>query len=59
MEDLATEAVGLGRQVADRGQSATSGDNAKDVAFRITLLCRLREVLGEEGLVFSFSLLPK
>ena len=33
MDDLAVEAIELGRQVADRARSVCLGDNAKDVAF--------------------------
>jgi hypothetical protein len=43
MDDLATEAVGLGRQVADRAKALHLGDNAKDVAFVSRCFARLRE----------------
>jgi hypothetical protein len=33
MDDLAAEAVGLGRQVAERAKALHLGDTAKDVAF--------------------------
>lgn len=43
MEDLAAEAVGLGRQVADRAKSLHLGDNARDVAFVSRCFGRLKE----------------
>lgn len=43
MDDLATEAVGLGRQVADRAKALHLGDNAKDVAFVSRCFAGLRE----------------
>jgi hypothetical protein len=43
MEDLAAEAVGLGRQVADRAKTLHLGDNARDVAFVSRCLARLKE----------------
>lgn len=43
MDDLAVEAIELGRQVADRARSVYLGDNAKDVAFVSRCLSRLKE----------------
>tara|TARA_R110002110_G_scaffold296310_1_gene510537 strand:- start:1134 stop:1574 length:441 start_codon:yes stop_codon:yes gene_type:complete len=43
MDDLAAEAVGLGRQVADRAKALHLGDNAKDVAFVSRCFANLRE----------------
>lgn len=43
MDDLAAEAIGLGRQVADRAKMLHLGDNARDVAFVTRCLARLNE----------------
>lgn len=43
MEDLAAEAVALGRQVADRAKALHLGDNARDVAFVSRCLGHLKE----------------
>ena len=43
MDDLAAEAVGLGRQVADWAKTLHLGDNARDVAFVSRCLARLKE----------------
>ena len=43
MDDLAAEAVGLGRQVADRAKALHLGDNAKDVAFVSRCFARMKE----------------
>lgn len=43
MDDLAVEAVGLGRQVAHRAKVLNLGDNAKDVAFVSRCFARLKE----------------
>lgn len=43
IDDLAAQAVGLGRQVADRARSLHLGDTAKDVAFVSRCLGHLKE----------------
>ncbi|WP_050524259.1 hypothetical protein [Pseudorhodobacter wandonensis] len=43
MDDLAAQAVALGRQVADRAKSLHLGGNARDVAFVSRCLGRLKE----------------
>jgi hypothetical protein len=43
MDELAAEAVGLGRQVANRAKELHLGGNAKDVAFVTRCLLRLKE----------------
>ncbi|MEX1234404.1 MAG: hypothetical protein WEB56_05395 [Roseovarius sp.] len=43
LEDLATEAVGQGRHVADRAKALHLGENAKDVAFVSRCFARLKE----------------
>ena len=43
MDELAAEAVGLGRQVANRAKELHLGDNAKDVAFVTRCFARLKE----------------
>ncbi len=60
MDDLATEAVGLGRQVADRAKALRLGDNAKDVAFVSRCFAGLREVLAKKSIgVFITPSLPR
>lgn len=53
MDDLAAEAVGLGRQVAERAKALHLGDTAKDVAFVSRCLARLKDRQpfdeGDEG----------
>lgn len=43
MDDLAVEAVDLGRQLAERATALHLGDNAKDVAFVARCFARLKE----------------
>ncbi|MCQ0093551.1 hypothetical protein [Roseovarius sp. M141] len=43
MDDLAAQAVALGRQIANRAKSLHLGDNARDVAFVSRCLGRLKE----------------
>jgi hypothetical protein len=43
MDDLAAEAVGLGRQVAERAKALHLGDTAKDVAFVSRCFARLKD----------------
>ncbi len=45
MDDLAAEAVGLGRQVAERAKALHLGDTAKDVAFVSRCFARLKALL--------------
>lgn len=53
MDDLAAEAVGLGRQVAERAKALHLGDTAKDVAFVSRCFARLKDRQpfdeGDEG----------
>lgn len=43
LDDLATETVGQGRQVADRAKALHLGENARDVAFVSRCFARLQE----------------
>ncbi len=43
IDDLATEAVGLGRQAADLAKALQLGDNARDVAFVSRCFARLKD----------------
>lgn len=43
MDDLAAEAVGLGRQVAERAKALHLGDTAKDVAFVSRCFAHLKD----------------
>jgi len=43
MDDLAAEALGVGRKVADRAKTLHLGENARDVAFVSRCLARLKE----------------
>lgn len=53
MDDLAAEAVGLGRQVAERAKALHLGDTAKDVAIVSRCFARLKDRQpfdeGDEG----------
>ena len=43
MDDLAKEAVGLGRQVADLAKALHLGENARDVAFVSRCFARMKD----------------